>query len=114
VSYLKTVEDKRKALVFDGTGKYIQTCNLCGRKDLVFPIHGIFLCPDCVRKGDIPFSFLREGKAVVVKSGYCDICGVHFIGAGLYLRTGMACFKCLWTKLGRMKCALRPEGRHLV
>jgi len=113
MSYLKTV-DKNKALVFDGTGKYIKTCNLCGRKDLVFPTSSLYLCPNCVRKGDIPYSWIKSGRAKVIKSGYCDLCGVHFVGAGLYVSNAMACFKCLWTRLGRHSGALRPEGRRLV
>jgi hypothetical protein len=102
-------KDRRKAIVFDGTGKYIQMCNLCSRRDLVLPINGFYVCPRCLRKGSWELSQLH-----VYSSGYCDICGVHAIGAIAYVKYAMACFRCMWTKLSKRKDALRPDGFRIV
>jgi hypothetical protein len=98
-----------KGLAGDGVTKYYGQCNFCGKTDCLAPVHGIYLCPRCLGKGVWSSSQVR-----IVKSGYCDFCGVHFVGAGVYIPTARACFRCLWTRLGRHKDALRVEGRHIV
>lgn len=102
---------KYDPLVGDGVGKYLGTCKLCGRKDLIFPINGLIcLCPNCVKKTALDLSDVK-----IISSGICDICGVHFVGAGVQVKSGvMACFKCLWIKLGKKNCALRPNGRRII
>jgi hypothetical protein len=100
----------RKSLVENGTGAYLGQCKLCSRNDLVFPASQFTLCPRCA-KG----SALTLDDIYLVKSGYCDVCGCHFIGAGMIVRSGkMLCFRCLWGKLGKHKGALRPDGYRIL
>lgn len=42
----------KKPLVYDGTGRYIDTCNFCGKVDIIFPTNTLHLCPKCLGKGD--------------------------------------------------------------
>jgi hypothetical protein len=105
---LKKPKDQNRALVFDGVGKYIKVCNFCGRKDIVFPVSSINLCPNCLKKGS-----WDKGQVQIFASGYCDMCGVYAVGAIAHVKTGMACFKCLWYSLGHQRHALRPDGTRI-
>lgn len=42
----------KEPIVGDGTGKYIDVCNFCGRTDIIFPTGTLHLCPKCLSKGD--------------------------------------------------------------
>ena len=134
--------EAKKPLVFDGTGRYIEICNFCGRTDIVFPTGTVHLCPNCLAKGrwDIKALSYREywrtgynypvkvpgvglvlgyskelpirGRFVLVNSGICDICGVRFEGAGAAVE-GWACFKCLWYKLGKRRTRMDVGGTRI-
>lgn len=103
---LRKGEDRKKALAYDGVGKYMRTCNICGRHDIVFPIHSIRLCPNCLKKGYWEIKHITRIEA----SGYCDLCGVLSVGAIAYIETAYACFRCLWYGFGKHSGALRPDG----
>jgi hypothetical protein len=105
---LKREKDRKRALVFDGVGKYFATCNFCGRRDIVFPVHSLNLCPNCLKRGR-----WRMEDIEIWGSGICDVCGVLALGAIAHIRTAMACYRCLWYSLGRQRHALRPEGTHI-
>jgi hypothetical protein len=139
-------EDK-KPLVYDGTGRYIDVCNFCGKEDIIFPTGTVYLCPKCLGKGDwrvkadkymriVPEAIVprvpeakqllpisgwvegyknpyRRGRFVLIKDGVCAICGTLFFGAGASVE-GWACFRCLWTKLGKRNDALRAYGYRVV
>lgn len=105
---LSRPKDQKRALVFDGVGKYFGVCNFCGKTDLVFPVHSVNLCPNCLKKGS-----WSRGQVQIFASGYCDMCGVYAVGAIAHVKTAMACFKCLWYGLGRQRHALRPEGTRI-
>lgn len=105
---LKKEKDRKRALVFDGIGKYYQICNFCGKQDIVFPVSGLRLCPNCMKKG-----WWEPHNIEIQGSGFCDICGVHSIGAIAYVKHAMACWKCEWYVLGKQKHALRVQGRRI-
>lgn len=132
---------KKNLLVADGTGKYIDVCNFCGKRDIILPTGTLVLCPKCLGQGDwrvralhprqaanifnIPLKVGHigvvegydqanyRGRFFMVWSGICSVCGRYFFGGGAMVE-GWACFKCLWTKLGRRRDALRVEGVRLV
>lgn len=55
----------------------------------------------------------RRGRFFTVFSGICSICGKFFYGAGAVVE-GYACFRCMWSKLGRKNYALRVDGVRVV
>ena len=87
----------------------IAPCQLCGHSDVIFPTSQLFLCPKCARNGQF-----KKWQYVIVGSGYCDVCGVHFLGAGLMIRQAWVCYRCLWRKLGHRNDALRNDGGRIV
>jgi hypothetical protein len=93
----------------------IETCNICDRIDVVFPTGSFHLCPRCAKRGrwDIKGTEMRI-PVQITRSGFCDICGVHFLGVGLTVIQAMACHRCLWTKLGHQRGALRVGGERFV
>lgn len=137
----------KKPLVYDGTGRYIDVCNFCGKSDIIFPTSTLHLCPSCLGKGDwrvkaesylkiagdmgvprlpetkarLPLSGwiegyrspYRRGRFMLVRSGVCDICGTYFLGAGASVE-GWACFRCLWSRIGRRIDALRVGGTRII
>lgn len=96
-------------LAGDGTLAYYGVCNFCGRTEILAPVASKHLCPRCLGKG-----VWDSSEVKLERSGYCDLCGIHYIGAGVYVEKALACFRCLWLKLGRQHKALRPEGSRLV
>lgn len=105
---LRREKDRKRALVFDGVGKYYRVCNFCGRVDIVFPVHSLNLCPRCLKKGR-----WRPEEVQIWGGGICDMCGVLAVGAIAHIATAYACFKCLWYGLGKHSGALRPGGTHI-
>ena len=108
---LKSVEKKQhnKALVADGVGTTEGTCSFCSKKDCIYPVSGLHICPKCMKGGDWSYRQIQ-----LVKSGKCDICGCNFEGAGAYIAHANACIRCLWVKLGHKHGALRTDGGRLV
>jgi len=106
----------KRPLVEDGVGAHFGVCNLCGRTDFVFPTSQLVICPRCLRKGDWDWKRdrYRLGMRIIRGLARCDICGRHFIGGGIMVSQAWACFRCLWTKLGRKNRALRPYGERIV
>lgn len=132
----------KKPLVFDGTGRYIEPCNLCGKTDIVFPTGTLHLCPNCLKKGrwdvlaieskeawkyglnypvKVPYLGIVKGysnelpirgRFVLVSKGICDVCGNYFVGAGASVE-GWVCFKCLWYVLGRHRSRLSVGGTRI-
>lgn len=106
-------------LVYDWTGKHFDTCNFCGKVDILLPTSTVHLCPSCVKKGEwgLGVSYSKTGARSRVRliKGYgrCDVCGVLAVG-WLFSVEGWACFKCLWTKLAHRTDALRPDGNRIV
>ncbi len=100
-------------------------CNLCGRHDLVFPVKTLHVCPSCLKVGNwegIAGYDFRGGRKTLVlsrgafaeRSGICTVCKKPYNRGGLYVPNAMACFKCLWAKLGGKSGALRTDSGHLV
>jgi hypothetical protein len=108
---LQSVCKKQHArpLVADGVGTKIDICNICSKKDCVYPIRSIHLCPNCMKHGHWTRSMVK-----FIRDGTCAICGQQFSGAGAYIDSAQACIKCLWTKLGKKNCGLRTDAGRLV
>jgi hypothetical protein len=107
---LKSVTKKQhgKPLVEDGVGTTEGTCNICSKKDCIYPISGIHLCPNCMKGGDWSYGMIK-----VEKQGKCAICGCTY-EVGVYVGHANACIKCLWSRLGHKHGGLRTDGGRLV
>lgn len=104
-----STSQSRKALVADGVGTKEGTCNFCARKDCIYPVSSVYLCPRCMKGGHWEY-----GAVKIVKSGKCAICGLEFEGAGVFVQSSHSCIRCLWVKLGKKRGALRTDGGRLV
>jgi hypothetical protein len=111
----------KKPYLYDGSG-IIDTCNFCGRSDIVTPTGTLHLCPACVKRGEWNYKGgravlsdvgLRSRVKIIKGYGRCDICGVFAVGY-LFAVEGWSCFKCLWTKIAKRSDALRVEGFRIV
>ncbi len=100
-------------------------CNICGHSDLVFPVKAITVCPSCLRKGDwhqyAGYDFRGGKKTLVVRqgtfavrTGTCSVCRQPFVTGGLHINSAMACFKCLWGKLGGQNRRLKTDSGKLA
>jgi len=108
---LKSITKKQcqRPLVEDGVGTKMETCNICSKKDCVYPIRSIHLCPRCMKGG-----YWTRRMVKFERNGTCSICGVKYEGAGVYVDTAQACIKCLWVRLGKKRGALRTDAGKLV
>jgi len=102
-------EKKQRPLAYDGTLSHYGVCNFCGRTDILAPIASKHLCPKCLGKGVWDSSQIQ-----IEKSGYCDMCGIHYVGAGVYVENALGCFRCIWIGFGKRHGALRPDGYRLI
>lgn len=105
------VKFKKKPLVEDGVGKYLETCKLCGKNDLVFPLNStITICPRCLRKTN-----LHHDEVKLIKVGKCALCDKPFVGAGVEANSDIrVCYKCLWNRLGKKTGHLKIGGERIA
>jgi hypothetical protein len=107
---LKSVTKKQhnKPLVSDGVGTTEGVCNICSKKDCIYPVAGIHLCPKCMKGGDWSYGMIK-----VEKNGTCAICNCKYT-VGVYIAHANVCIRCLWSRLGKKRCGLRTDAGRLV
>jgi len=93
-------------------------CDLCGRKELVFPVTGDYtICPRCHEKLPMIPQLKGLGRVVPATNFYgklkCDICGRKYpVMYIVYPRR--LCLRCMWYVLGRKKRRLSIAGSRIV